>query len=132
MFSKKSLVSSSLIKGPISFGLSGHPPRLYPIRGLGLFARRPEALLIRGMPTGPWVFLAMSGACGLLPCDQTHLKKALYHIRLVVGRMINTTVSCIKLNKAFLSLFASGYSFQSPNWCYVCLLWVIFIVYQLD
>ena len=39
---------------------------------------------------GPGVFLAMSGAYGLLPSDQTHLKKALCHIRPVLGRMINT------------------------------------------
>ena len=31
----------------------------------------------------------MPGACGLLPCDRTHLKKALCHIRPVMGRMIN-------------------------------------------
>ena len=42
------------------------------------------------MPTGPKVFLAMPDACGLQPCDRTHLKKPLCHISLVVGRMINT------------------------------------------
>ena len=37
----------------------------------------PDAPLIRGMPTGPKVFLTMLGACGLRPCARTHLKKGL-------------------------------------------------------
>ena len=63
----------------------GHPPRLYPIRGLGLLPGAPnkenadEAVGIFGNAGRVWA----------LPCDRTHLKKALCHIRPVVGRVIN-------------------------------------------
>ena len=54
-----------------------HPPRvLPPYGGLGLLPGAWGALL-RGMPTEPMVFLAMSDACGLRPCDRTHLKNGL-------------------------------------------------------
>ena len=69
----------------------GHPPRLTPFGGW-VYCPAPEAPLIRGMPTGPLVFLAMLGACGLLPCDQIHLKKALNHIHPVGGQMINHNI----------------------------------------
>ena len=48
------------------------PPSFYPLEG-GYFLA-PEAPLIRGMPTGPKVFLALLDACGLRPCHRTHLK----------------------------------------------------------
>ena len=51
------------------------PPGFYPFGG---WVHCP-ASLIRGMPTGPWAFLGMPGACGLRPYARTHLKKALCH-----------------------------------------------------
>ena len=39
-----------------------------------------EVPLIRGIPTGPTVFLAMPGVCVLRPCARAPLKTALYHI----------------------------------------------------
>ena len=63
-----------------------HPPRLIPPSGgLGLLPGAWGAPK-RGMPTEPKVFLALPGACGLRPCDRTHLKTALCHIRALVGR----------------------------------------------
>ena len=50
------------------------PGLLLPSGGGGFIAwrlRHPK----KGMPTGPKVFLALPDACGLRPCDQTHLKK---------------------------------------------------------
>ena len=41
------------------------------------------------MPTGSKVFLAMRDACGLQPCDRTHLKTTFCQICTLVGRMIN-------------------------------------------
>ena len=40
----------------------------------------------RRKSTGPKVFLALPDACGLRPCDQTHL----CHICMLVGRLTNT------------------------------------------
>ena len=57
----------------ISFGLRGLSPGLLSPSGGCCLA--PEAPLIRGMPMGPKVFLAMPGACGLRPCNQTHRKR---------------------------------------------------------
>ena len=54
-------------------------PRLLPSSGGWAYCLAPEAPLIRGIPTGPNVFLAMPGACGLRPCATTHQKKALCH-----------------------------------------------------
>ena len=70
-----------------------------------VYCPAPEAPLIRGMPMGPQVFLAIPGACELLPCDRTHLKKTLCHIRPVVGRMINLhSPVCLSLGDLDLSL----------------------------
>ena len=57
----------------ISSGLKGPSAGFYPLRGFIAWCLRPP--LLRGMPTGPKVFLAMSDACGLQPCDGTHLKR---------------------------------------------------------
>ena len=64
----------------------GHPPRLYPIRGLGLLPGVPN----KGNADGAAGIFDNAGRAWALLCDRTHLKKTLYHIRLVVGRMINT------------------------------------------
>ena len=50
-------------------------PGFYHLRGSHRPA--PGAPLIRGMPTGPYIFLGMPGAWGLRPCARTHLKKGL-------------------------------------------------------
>ena len=52
----------------ISSGLRG------PILQAFFYCLVPEVPLIRGMPTGPKVLLVMPYACGLRPCDRTHLK----------------------------------------------------------
>ena len=60
-----------------SSGLRGPSPQAFtPSGGLGLL---PGALGVpkRGMPTGSKVFLALPNACGLRPCDRTHLKNGL-------------------------------------------------------
>ena len=41
-----------------------------------VYCSAPEAPLIRGMPTGPLVFLAMPGACGLCPATGPTLKRS--------------------------------------------------------
>ena len=48
-------------------------PRLLPLWGCWVYCLAPEAPLLRGMPTGPNVFLAIPDACGLQPCGRTHL-----------------------------------------------------------
>ena len=58
-----------------SSGHRGPSPRLYPLKGV--YCLVPEAPLKRGMPTRPKVFLALPDACGLRPCDRTHLKNGL-------------------------------------------------------
>ena len=63
----------------ISISLRGPPPRLLRPSGGWVYCRAPEAPLIRGMPTGPYAFLEMPGACGLRPCARTHQEKALCH-----------------------------------------------------
>ena len=53
------------------------PPQLIPPSGgLGLLPGAWGAPK-RGMPIGPKVFLALSDACGLRPCNRTHLKNGL-------------------------------------------------------
>ena len=76
-------------------------------RGIEDFKSKNEK--IRGMPTGPKVFLAVPDACGLRPRD--HLKKALCQICPVVGRMINTKVVLLK---TYLS--SSWVAFGRPCW----------------
>ena len=61
----------------ISSGLSGgHSPGFSPLRR-GSVCLAPEGPLIRRTPTGPKVFLALPDACGLRPCDRTHIKNGL-------------------------------------------------------
>ena len=48
-------------------------PGFYPLRRGWVYCLAPEDPLIRGMPTGPKVFLVLPDACGLRPCDRTHL-----------------------------------------------------------
>ena len=55
---------------------AGHPPSLLLPSG-GVYCLAPEVPLIRGMPTGPKAFLALPDACGLRPCDRTHLENGL-------------------------------------------------------
>ena len=51
----------------------------------------PETPLIREMPMGPKVFLALSDPCvGFGPAKRPTLKTALCHSSLVVGRKTNT------------------------------------------
>ena len=59
-----------------SFGLRGPSTQAFIYFG-GKYCLAPEAPLIRVMPTGPKVFLAMPDACGLRPCNRTHLKNSL-------------------------------------------------------
>ena len=59
----------------ISSGLRKPSPQTF--TSFGGWGLLPEAPLIRGMPTEPKVFFAMLDACGLRPCDQTHLKSGL-------------------------------------------------------
>ena len=60
----------------------GHPPRLIPHSGgIDWCPGAPK----RGMPTGPKVFLALPDACGLRPCDRTHLKNGLVPYSCVGG-----------------------------------------------
>ena len=61
------------------------PPGFYPPSGglLHVTWGAPK----RGIPTGLKVFLALPDASGLRPCDRTHLKTALCHIRALVGRI---------------------------------------------
>ena len=40
---------------------------------------------LRGMPTGPKVFLALPDACELRPCERTHLKNGLVPLSCVGG-----------------------------------------------
>ena len=55
----------------------GRPPR-FPASSVGL-GLLPGAWGVpkRGMQTGPEAFLELRDACGLRPCDRTHLKKGL-------------------------------------------------------
>ena len=53
------------------------PPRVLPPSRGWVHCLAPEAPLIREMPMGPKVFLAMLDVCGLWPCDQTHLQNGL-------------------------------------------------------
>ena len=54
------------------------PPKAFTPFGRGeVYCLAPEEPLIRGMPTGLKVFLAMQEACGLWPCNWTHLKNDL-------------------------------------------------------
>ena len=55
----------------------GISPSFYSLMGDWVYCLAPEVLLIKGMWTGPKVFLAMPDACGLRPCDWTHLKNGL-------------------------------------------------------
>ena len=57
------------------------PQAFTPFRGLGLLPGT-------RMQTGLKVFLALPDACGLQPCDQTHLKNGLVPNRTLVGCMI--------------------------------------------
>ena len=50
----------------------GHPPAFHLLQGVRFIAWR-----MRGMPTGPKLFLPMQDACGLRPCGQPHLKNGL-------------------------------------------------------
>ena len=57
------------------------------------------------MLTGPKVFLALLDACGLQPCDRTHLKNGPVPNRMLVGRMINIgrlLLNLMNLIKAYI------------------------------
>ena len=56
------------------------PPGFNPLRRGWVYCPAPEAPQKRGMPTGSEAFLELPDACGLWPCDRTHLIKALCHI----------------------------------------------------
>ena len=68
------------------------PTKLLLPLGSWVYCLAPEAPLIRRMPTGSKVFLALPEACGLCPCDRTRLKMALCQISPVVERKTNTEV----------------------------------------
>ena len=70
-----------------SSGLRDRFPKLFPLMGDWVYCLVPEALLIRGMSTGPKVFLALPDACGLRPCDQIHLKKPGAKLACSLGRL---------------------------------------------
>ena len=50
-----------------------------------------------GMPTGPKVFLATPGACGLRPCARIHQKKPCATLTRSVERVTNTASAVITL-----------------------------------
>ena len=80
----------------ISSGLWGPYPGLLPPSGVWVYCLVPEAPLIRGMPTGPKIFLAMPGVCGLRPTARTHQKKGLVlhlHVRWVVQQIPSSSCS---------------------------------------
>ena len=52
-------------------------PGFYPLQWGWVYCLPPESPIIRRMPVGPQVFLALPEACGLRPCDWTHLKNGL-------------------------------------------------------
>ena len=54
----------------------GASPRLYSLRGVWVYCLVPAAPLIRGMLTGPKVFLAMLDACELCPETGPTLKRS--------------------------------------------------------
>ena len=53
---------------------SSVPTRLLTHSGGWVYCLTPKSPLIKGMPTRPKVSRAMPDACGLRPCDWTHLK----------------------------------------------------------
>ena len=91
----------------ISSGLRGPSPEAFtPLRG-GVDCLGPETPLLRGMPTGMKVFLAMLDACGLRPCNQTHLKKPLYHTRSFGGardRFLTKPPCLVRLSSCWVAL----------------------------
>ena len=97
----------------------GHLPRLLPTSaGVGFIA--PEAPLIRKMPMGPKVFLALPDACGLCHTIGTTLKMALCHIPPVVGWKINNQKSFLPSASPLqlLGHIAAG-CFTSGQFCQV-------------
>ena len=98
------------------------PPRFYPLRRGWVYCLAPEAPLIRVMPTGPNVFLAMPDAYRLQPCNRPPLKTALCHICMLVGRMINNQMSFLPSASPLqlLVCIAAG-RFTSVRFCRVCL-----------
>ena len=67
----------------------GHPPRLYPIRGLGLVPGAWGTPNKGNADGAVGIFWQCRARLDFWTCDRTHFKKALCHIRLVVGQMIN-------------------------------------------
>ena len=61
----------------ISAGFRRPSSRLLPTNRGDVYCLAPEAPLLRGIPTGPKVFLAISDAYGLRPSDQTYFKNGL-------------------------------------------------------
>ena len=79
----------------------------------------PEALLIREMPTDPKAFLDPLGVSRLRTCAQTHLKKALYHIRPFGGTLDKyCVISHWFVQRLFSGLSGSGLSTPgfNPPW----------------
>ena len=76
--------------GYITSGLGGPSPQALTLfGGVGFIARRlrrPE----KGNADGVRGIFGTAYRVGLRPCDKTHLKTALCHIRTLVGRRINT------------------------------------------
>ena len=84
--------------GYITSGLRGPSPQALTLfGGVGFIARRlrrPE----KGNADGVRGIFGTAYRVGLRPCDRTHLKTALCHIRTLVGRRINTVTFIVLRN----------------------------------
>ena len=75
LVSRACLGHVGLLRFPPALG--GYPPWFYLLTGGWVYYLAPEAALIRGMPMGPKVFLAMPDACGLHPATGPTLNNGL-------------------------------------------------------
>ena len=97
------------------------PPGLYPLQGCWVYCLAPEAPPKRVMPTGPKVFLALTDACGLRPCDRAHLKKRPCAIFVRWwDATINTEVPADFFSSPVVGLHSVG-RFISGRFCRMCL-----------
>ena len=93
------------------------PPGFYFLREGWVHRPAPEAPLIKGMPTGPYAFLEIPGACGLRPCAWTHPKKALCHTCPLGGTSRSISVLSDQYETSYL--FYANLSFLCNIICYL-------------
>ena len=90
---------------------SAVPPSFYPLTRGWVYFVVPEASLIRGIPTGPKLFLAMLDARGLGPCDWTHHKNGFVPNLCSVGCVIDkwrlNFITTVDLTTCMLSFLFS-------------------------